>query len=198
MNFSLSRSFSDWKAINEAVENGALVMTFGRFNPPTIGHQWLFQQMLNIATRERAVGLVFTSHSQDVKKNPLPYDQKCKWISKLLPKGLKLVKTKARNLQEILTELKPKQFRKLILVVGDDRTEGFAWVQKYKEDFGFQTVDIRSSGARSGASKIESASATAMREYAKQDDYGSFREYSPFDDKDTEALYSQLQAILKK
>ena len=33
---------------------------------------------------------------------------------------------------------------------------------------------------------------------SKQDDYGSFREYSPFDDRDTEALYSQLQAILKK
>jgi FAD synthase len=197
MSFSLHKGFAEWKAINEAVENGILVMTFGRFNPPTIGHQWLFQQMLSIATRERGVGLVFASHTQDAKRNPLPYDQKCKWLSKLIPKGLKLVRTNARNMQEILTELKPKQFRKLILVVGDDRTEGFAWVEKYKNDYGFQTVDIRSSGARSGASKIENASGTAMRDYARKNDYASFREYSPFSDRDTESLYSQLRAILK-
>lgn len=200
MNFSLLNeawTFSEWKAVNEALENGTLVMTFGRFNPPTIGHQWLFQKMLNIATRERGVPLVFASHTQDPKKNPLPYDQKCKWIAKLLPKGVKLVKTKARNMQEILKELMPKGFRRLILIVGDDRVEGFSWIDKYKEDFGFQKVEIVSAGARSGVSAIQNASATQMREYAKSGDIDAFKTMSPFSEKESEELFTQLQKCLK-
>lgn len=200
MNFSLLNetwTFSEWKSVNEALENGTLVMTFGRFNPPTIGHQWLFQKMLDIATRERGVPLVFTSHTQDPKKNPLPYDQKCKWISKLLPKGMKLVKTKARNMQEILKELTPKGFRRLIVVVGDDRLEGFAWIDKYKADYGLQKVEFVSAGARGGVSAIQNASATQMRAMAKAGDYEAFKALSPFKDADTEVLFSQLQAALK-
>ena len=193
----LNEGFAFWKAVNEAVENGTLVMTFGRFNPPTIGHKWLFQSMLNIATKERGVGLVFASHSQDKKKNPLPYEEKCDLISKLIPKGLKLVRTKARTMKEILEELMPKKFRRLILVVGDDRTSEFAWIDKYKEDFGLQKVDIRSAGARSGASAIQNASATAQREAAKAGDLERFLEYSPFDQKVSEKLFNRLQDLLK-
>lgn len=200
MSFSLLReewTFSEWKAVNEAVENGTLVMTFGRFNPPTIGHKWLFQKMLNIATKERGVPLVFASHTQDPKKNPLPYDQKCKWIAKLLPKGLRLVKTKARNMQEILKELMPKGFRRLIVIVGEDRVEGFSWIDKYKEDFGFQKVEIVSAGVRGGVTAVQNASATQMRAYAKAGDLEAFKSLSPFDERDTEVLYNQLQAALK-
>lgn len=200
MSFSLLNetwTFSEWKAVREAVENGTLVMTFGRFNPPTIGHQWLFQKMLNIATRERGVGLVFASHTVDPKKNPLPYDQKCKWIARLLPKGLRLVKTKARNMQEILKELMPKEFRRLILVVGDDRTEGFAWIDKYKNDFGLQKVEIVSAGARGGSSAVQNASATQMREFAKAGKLDAFKAMSPFTEKESEELFAQLQGCLK-
>ena len=200
MNFSLLNetwTFAEWKAVNEALENGTLVMTFGRFNPPTIGHHWLFQKMHTIATRERGVPLVFASHTQDPKKNPLPYDQKCKWIAKLLPKGVKLVKTKARNMQEILKELMPKGFRRLILIVGDDRVEGFSWIDKYKEDFGFHNVKIVSAGVRGGTDAIENASATQMRACAKAGDYDAFKALSPFSDKDTETLYTQIRAALK-
>ena len=189
-------SYSFWKAVNEAEANGTLVMTFGRFNPPTIGHQWLFQTMLKTATRERGTALVFTSHSQDAKKNPLPYEEKCGLIQKLLPKGLKLVRTNARTMAEVLAELK-NRFKKLILIVGDDRTGGFSWIDKCKDDYGLSEVKIVSSGARSGATKIQNASATAMRAAAKADDFEEFKELSPFDERTSTKLFDRLKALLK-
>ena len=52
------------------------VFTFGRFNPPTIGHQKLLQAVLRTAKSEGGKPFIFGSHSQDKKKNPLSYKEK--------------------------------------------------------------------------------------------------------------------------
>ena len=195
---TLIEGYAFWKALQEAQHSDSLVMTFGRFNPPTIGHKWLFQQMLNIATRERAEAFVFTSHSQDKKKNPLSYVEKCELVSKLLPRGVRLVRTNARNMIEIVKEIAGyNRFRKLIVVVGDDRLESFSWIDKSKEEFGFTKVELKSAGARSGASNIQNASATALRNAAKAGDMETFMEYSPFDAKTSEKIFNLIKDRLK-
>lgn len=194
----LIEGYSFWKALQEAQHSETLVMTFGRFNPPTIGHKWLFQQMLNIATRERAEAFVFTSHSQDKKKNPLSYVEKCELVSKLLPRGVRLVRTNARNMIEIVKEIAGyNRFRKLIVVVGDDRLDSFSWIDKSKEDFGLTKVELKSAGARSGASNIQNASATALRNAAKAGDMETFMDYSPFDAKTSEKVFNLIKDRLK-
>lgn len=194
----LIEGYAFWKALQEAQHSDSLVMTFGRFNPPTIGHKWLFQQMLNIATRERAEAFVFTSHSQDKKKNPLTYVEKCELVSKLLPRGVRLVRTNARNMIEIVKEIAGyNRFRKLIVVVGDDRLESFSWIDKSKEDFGFTKVELKSAGARSGASNVQNASATALRNAAKAGDMEAFMNYSPFDAKTSEKVFNIIKDRLK-
>ena len=194
----LIEGYAFWKALQEAQHSDSLVMTFGRFNPPTIGHRWLFQQMLDIATRERAEAFVFTSHSQDKKKNPLSYVEKCELVSKLLPRGVRLVRTNARNMIEIVKEIAGyNRFRKLIVVVGDDRLESFSWIDKSKEEFGFTKVELKSAGARSGASNVQNASATALRNAAKAGDMEAFMNYSPFDAKTSEKVFNLIKDRLK-
>lgn len=194
----LIEGYAFWKALQEAQHSETLVMTFGRFNPPTIGHRWLFQQMLDIATRERAEAFVFTSHSQDKKKNPLTYVEKCELVSKLLPRGVRLVRTNARNMIEIVKEIAGyNRFRKLIVVVGDDRLESFSWIDKSKEEFGFTKVELKSAGARSGASNVQNASATALRNAAKAGDMEAFMNYSPFDAKTSEKVFNIIKDRLK-
>lgn len=194
----LIEGYAFWKALQEAQRSETLVMTFGRFNPPTIGHRWLFQQMLDISTRERAEAFVFTSHSQDKKKNPLTYVEKCELVSKLLPRGVRLVRTNARNMIEIVKEIAGyNRFRKLIVVVGDDRLESFSWIDKSKEDFGLTKVELKSAGARSGASNVQNASATALRNAAKAGDMETFMEYSPFDARTSEKVFNIIKDRLK-
>ena len=48
------------------------VYTFGRFNPPTIGHEKLLRVVESTSTKEGGDYFIYTSHSQDSKKNPLP------------------------------------------------------------------------------------------------------------------------------
>ena len=62
------------------------VFVFGRFNPPTIGHEKLLNALTATAQREGGTALVYTSSTQDAKKNPLSKDQIFKYMKKVYPK----------------------------------------------------------------------------------------------------------------
>ena len=51
------------------------IFTFGRFNPPTVGHEKLVVAVANVARREGGEYFVYPSRSQDSKKNPLSQKQ---------------------------------------------------------------------------------------------------------------------------
>ena len=53
-----------------------ITFTFGRFNPPTVGHEKLIDATKSASNREYRV---YASKSQDSKKNPLEYQKKVKW-----------------------------------------------------------------------------------------------------------------------
>lgn len=69
------------KSFSEATTDTAVV-TFGRMNPPTVGHLALVEKMLSISLDERAQPLIFLSHSYDPKKNPLAYEEKLDLVKK--------------------------------------------------------------------------------------------------------------------
>ena len=61
--------------------NKGIFLIFGRFQPPTIGHELLFKNALSRARREQSDTAVFVSHTQD-RKNPLSYEDKVSVIRK--------------------------------------------------------------------------------------------------------------------
>ena len=68
-------SFSSFK--NFLVEEEKTVyFTFGRMNPPTIGHEKLLNSLAMKAGKNPY--RIFLSQSEDPKKNPLPYQMKIK------------------------------------------------------------------------------------------------------------------------
>ena len=62
------------------------VFVFGRFNPPTIGHEKLLNALTATAQREGGKALVYTSSTQDAKKNPLSKNQIFQYLAKAFPK----------------------------------------------------------------------------------------------------------------
>ena len=64
----------------------SLVTTFGRHNPPHIGHKLTMDKAHDLAMNEDADQRFYTSHSQDRKRNPLPRDMKIKFLQKMFPK----------------------------------------------------------------------------------------------------------------
>ena len=62
--------------LTEAKKKDTVVFAFGRMNPPTIGHGAVVDKVMEEAAKRNADHFIFTSASQDAKKNPLSQKQK--------------------------------------------------------------------------------------------------------------------------
>ena len=68
--------------------------TFGRFNPPTTGHEKLIKAL----AAQGGTIMVFPSQTQDPKKNPLPFPKKVAYMRKMFPRYAKnIIVSKARQ-----------------------------------------------------------------------------------------------------
>ena len=185
-----------------------VVFTFGRFNPPTIGHEKLLDKVYAVASKEGADFLVFPSHSQNPKKDPLDFRSKVKFMKKMFPKYSKnimsnnKVKT-AFNAVSLLHELGYKQ---AIMVVGGDRVSEFNSVlNKYngvEGRHGFYDfeggIKIVSAGERDpDAEGVSGMSASKMRAAAAANDYDSFKNGLPSKFRGGELLFKMLRKAMK-
>jgi nicotinic acid mononucleotide adenylyltransferase len=80
------------------------VLSFGRLNPPTVGHEKLVTKVQELARRSNATPLVYLSHTQNVKKDPLSYADKITFARKAF--GSLVIPTSARTIIEVLKEKK--------------------------------------------------------------------------------------------
>ena len=109
----------------EAKEKTA-VFTFGRFNPPTIGHQKLMQATLKTAKREGGKPFIFGSFTQDAKKNPLSHTVKMKYLAEMFPREMRGQRGPAGSLRTAIdVAVHLNDYDKLVMVVGSDRVQEF-------------------------------------------------------------------------
>ena len=164
--------------LREAAKN-AIVVSFGRFNPITVGHEKLVNRVVSEAAKRRADAAVYMSHSQDPKKNPLSYDQKISLGQKAFGRVVK--KSSAKTIIEVAKELSGK-YDDLVIVVGADRLKEFeTLLNKYNEkEYSFKTISVVSAGERDpDADDITGMSASKMRSLASQGDLDSFKNGLP-------------------
>lgn len=155
------------------------VVTFGRFNPPHTGHKLVVDTVKKIAKKERGTPLVFLSHTQNQKKDPLTYDQKIKFGKSFF--GNVIQKTNAKNIVQIAQELDDK-YDNLVMVVGADRIKEFSnLLQKYNgKDFNFDSVRVVSAGERDpDADDVTGMSASKMRKLAAEGNFTEFKKGVP-------------------
>ena len=67
------------------VDQGAISITFGRFNPPTVGHERLIAKVAKEAKSNGGEYRIYPSRSQDPKKNPLDPGTKIKFMRLAYP-----------------------------------------------------------------------------------------------------------------
>ena len=160
------------------------VFVFGRFNPPTIGHEKLINALIATNQREGGTCLVYGSHTQDSRTNPLTHTQKFKYLVKMFPRHKKHFKSKskAKTVLEIAVELNGK-YDKLVMVVGSDRVDDFTSLLnsyngiKSKHGFyEFKEIEVISAGERDpDADGASGMSASKMRKAATQGDFEAFQ-----------------------
>lgn len=167
--------------INEASSGKPAVFTFGRMNPPTVGHEKLVNKVIQVAKQQGGMPHIFLSKTQDKNKNPLPYKVKLNMAKRAF--GAKNVyDTNARTIIEILKELEKMGHGSITMVVGSDRVEEFnRLISKYNgKEYKFDTIRVVSAGERDPDSEgTEGMSATKMREFARKGDVANFQKGLP-------------------
>ena len=169
--------------ISEA-KNKPVVFAFGRFNPPTTGHAKLVDVLNRLAKKVDGDAMVFTSHSNDKKKNPLNHKQKVNYLRKFFGKKVKVPDVSARTVFEIANALYNQGYRSIYMVAGSDRIREFdALLKKYNGTkarhgfYKFDEIQIVSAGERDpDADDVSGMSASKMRAAAEQGDFNTFKQ----------------------
>lgn len=183
--------------ISEQKEKSA-TFTFGRFNPPTTGHEKLVKKLASVGRGTDV--LLFSSHSNDKRKNPLTHKDKVKYLKKFF--GRMVVDANVRNVFEIANFLHEKGYRNVNMVVGSDRIKEFDMLlNKYngvKAKHGyykFKNINIISAGERDpDADDVSGMSASKMREFAEKGDFEGFKDGVPSKGKNlAKKLYDDIR-----
>ena len=204
-----NESKKSYEKFIKEVRGTTAVFTFGRFNPPTIGHEKLLNVVGSTATKAKAESFVYTSHSQDAKKNPLSNDQKIVFMKMMFPKHrTSFMRTEAKTALHALSEIhKTGKFSKVIMVVGSDRVRDFkTLLNKYNDIeskhgfYRFEDIDVISAGERDpDAEGTSGMSASKMRAAVKDKNYDIFKMGVPsgVSEKDCHTLYNAVAKGMK-
>lgn len=159
------------------------VFCWGRFNPPTRGHEKVFDHAYKVAEEEKASFYIFTSQTSDDDKNPLDYFKKIKTLEKYFPKYfVNIVRnTEVKTLFDTVNSLIENKFDRAYLVVGEDRVQVF---QKQMRDYFSDKLIVRviTAGDRTDGNDVEdveSISGQMLRDFVRKGDLESFIKGSP-------------------
>ena len=179
-------SIKSFKTFSED-KSKEVVFTFGRFNPPTIGHEKLIKKVISQSSSNNF--RIYVSQSSDPKRNPLEYREKVQLMRKMFPKyGRNIIfNKKVVNVFDILVDLYNQGFQKVTMVVGSDRVPEFRKLmsayngKKARHGFyEFDTINTVSAGERDpDADDVSGMSASKMRAAAAAGDLDSFSKGLP-------------------
>jgi|694.fasta_scaffold67515_3 nicotinic acid mononucleotide adenylyltransferase len=159
-------------------ENKTAVLSWGRFNPPTIGHEVVFKFGSDLAKQSKADFFIIPTKTTDKEKNPLTIQEKITYINKIFPEYTNNVinSSQINTIIEAAKYFSNKGYKNLKLVVGSDRKEQFEILNKYNnKDYSFNLIEIVSAGERLDEGEgAASMSASKMREAAIQGDIDAF------------------------
>jgi hypothetical protein len=193
------KSFTDY-----IVENTSeITFAFGRFNPPTTGHEKLFDAVKKIS--RGGLYRVYPTHTQDAKRNPLDFKTKVKYLRKMFPKYARNIMADKgmRTAFDVISALYDQGFTQTTMVVGEDRVIEFdKLLNKYngvKGKHGFYQfengVKVVSAGARDPDSDdVTGMSASKLRAAASENDLKTFSKGMPKGFKDVEGLFNAVRS----
>src|SRR6056300_1729121 len=163
----------------------SIAFAFGRFNPPTIGHEKLINKVKSVPTNDYKI---YLSRSEDPKKNPLFPRDKLSIMKKMFPSHARNIEINRTNMVlDIATMLYNKGYTDITMVAGSDRVREFEGILKKYNGvksrhglYDFNTINVVSAGERDpDAEGATGMSASKMRAAAAKGDLKSFEKGLP-------------------
>jgi len=182
-----------------------IVFAFGRFNPPTTGHEKLIQKTASVAGSNPY--RIYPSFTTNPKKDPLPHALKVAYMRKMFKKYARniIADKDAKTAIHIAVKLYDEGFKNLVMVAGSDRIKEFDTLLntyngvegKRHGYYKFDSIDIVSAGERDpDAEGVEGMSASKMRAAASNGDMDSFLQGVPSGFSDGKKLYRDVRKYM--
>lgn len=181
---------------------GTLTIAFGRFNPPTTGHEKLLDTVAT--SSDDGDYVIIPSRSQDKKKNPLDPDTKVSVMRQMFPKhSEKIVNDPSnRTIFDVLKRAHMDGYANVRIVGGGDRVKEFENLSgNYNGKlYQFDNIEVRSAGERDPDAEddLTGMSASKQRKAAAEGDFKTFRKGVPasMNDKQAKELYNTLRSAM--
>ena len=162
-----------------------VVIAFGRFNPPTTGHEALVTFLTQTAHRMGAEARVYPSPTTDAKKNPLPFREKVGFLRQLFP-HVTINDNPAMNTPfAAFADASAAGYKDITVIVGADRVRDFESFAAYllpansPKYNAAKHIDVSHYRVLAIPRGIGAMSATLMRGYVIANDFPSFLAGTP-------------------
>ena len=185
-------------------DRSTAVFAFGRFNPPTIGHEKLINKVQSVAAKVNGKGFVFLSHTGGTAKDPIDFTTKLSYLRQHFQSDPKLSfgDIRANTIIKVMKVLEQEGRTKIIMVAGDDRVMQFKnLLNQYNGkptkagniEYKFDSIDVVSAGQRDpDADDVTGVSASKARELAMKGQEHEFSKIIMGGDKG-KVLYDKIQ-----
>ena len=158
-------------------DRATAVFAFGRFNPPTIGHQKLLDKVVSMTKQVNGKGYLFLSQKQNNKTDPLTFKEKQDYLKIFYP-GLVIGDAGVKTIIQALQKIQAEGRTRIVMIAGSDRVMEFQkLLNQYNgkpdkagnELYKFDSIDVVSAGERDPDQEgAEGASASKARELANK------------------------------
>ena len=181
---------------------GTLTVAFGRFNPPTTGHEKLLDTVAS--SSDDGDYIIVPSRSQDKKKNPLDPDTKVSIMRQMYPNHSEKIVNDPQNrtIFDVLKKAHMDGYTNVRIVGGGDRVAEFEKLSNNYNGklYAFDNVEVRSAGDRDpDGDDVSGMSASKQRKAAAEGDFATFRKGVPssLNNKQARELYNNLRAAMQ-
>ena len=178
-----------------------LTVVFGRFNPPTIGHEKLIKKAKEISSGGDFK--IYPSRTQDTKKNPLDPASKVKYMKKMFPDYKENIvnDNKMKTIFDVLVGANEDGYKKVNIVVGSERLPEFERLANQYNDqiYSFDEINVVPAGNRDpDAEGAAGMSASKLRKAAVNDNYQQFKTGVPkrMKEKDAQAMFFAVRRVM--
>jgi len=178
------------KKAKEKEEESTAVMSFGRFNPPTIGHEKLIHKTEEVAQQHGGTAHIVASHSEGTAKNPVPQKAKLGYLHNIVKPSTELSGSSKEEptILHAAARLHRQGHKHLVVVAGSDRVKDYQDLLNQYNDgkkyphgsYKFKSIKVVSAGSRDpDAEGVAGMSGTKIREYARKGNTAKFRSALP-------------------
>ena len=181
---------------------GTLTIAFGRFNPPTTGHEKLLDTVAS--SSDDGDYIIVPSRSNDKKKNPLDADTKVSVMRQMFPQHSERIVNDPQNrtIFDVLKKAHMDGYSGVRIIGGGDRVKEFENLSNNYNGklYAFDNVEVRSAGDRDpDGDDVSGMSASKQRKAAAEGDFASFRKGVPstLNNKQARELYNNLRTAMQ-